>query len=382
MSDCFVTGVDRSTVATLSLICPLRGLVVTVAINFNIKVGTIVTCCLNTNERHVTGATTAVNVIVGVLRKLILVVIYLTIVPSFLGVFASSTRVVSFKVECAGVIFLFYVPRTTSVDFRGVFRTTNGVSISVMDLTTKYVVGVILSPLVVFNCNFPGVNVRNTTLTANVKRATSLVVCVVICTFGPGTIGVKFGNVRDINGVYHGACTVNVPTSLGLTLPSLVVSILGSVFTTFSRICILILNTCCGLRAFLCLATGKVIRKVHPILDCGFNTNRAGEIGRVCGISLLLVINMVTINALLYLIVPGGLVNLFDGDARTIRVNACTLHVVTVKFITSSIDITTDNTLRTLKGKITSLTVSLYECTIVVLPITFLLDGTFNTGNI
>lgn len=149
ISDFFITRVDRRTVATLSLICPIRGVVGTITVNFKVKVGTEISCRLNTNSGGVTSATTARKFFLSIVRKVLVAIVDVTIVPMFLRVCARSRAIVQVKLRCSAVIFLFSAMVTVDLFFRGLFRTMKQVGMSVLTLLIKYVDGVVLSPFLV-----------------------------------------------------------------------------------------------------------------------------------------------------------------------------------------------------------------------------------------
>lgn len=191
----------------------------------------------------------------------------------------------------------------------------------------------------------------------------------------PGTLGADGMASLDL-------CTVNIPTVLGLTLPSFLVSFLGSILTTCSSDCIIVLNVCCGLRAFLCLPTGKVVRKVHPLVNCGFNTHRVGHIGGVFQLALRSDYIVVLFKAIVYLLTSKRLVKLFAAAPRAVTTNSETLGVVDTNFLISTMSIAASNTVRNLKGNARSLMVSLFHCIIIVVPATCLLSRFVNPSNI
>lgn len=336
ISDVFITGLSRGTLATISLTFPLRALVVTITANANMNMGTLLSGSLNTRGCSRTGGVNVGNTMLCTFDCVVFLVLKLAVMGPFCvdRVKGTSVRVVSVNIDCLDAIVVFSFNVFTRVCFREILASAKEAVFDVASRLYNTVAGVVLSPVVVFKLlNFPGLNTANTTITAIIKRYMTTIITFI---YGRGfgrRVDLDFGNCDPSFGVVKAVCTVNVPSVVVRSVNSMVACTVGEVLVNFSSATTTIFNICFGLRDFFFVPMFKLGGKVAPVVTFGCNTRGEGHVIGAVGIDLVATFYLLFINFTYFRFVPRILLKVFDTSSSVLRVNIPTLEVVNIRFL-------------------------------------------------
>lgn len=279
-SACFISGVGVSTDNTANIIFDLVTVLRTFNFVFNRNSNDHVDEGLNTRGVRGTQQCSSAKLFLTLLANTLVKFLNVVFLAPFVHLLNDATAVL----PCSGTCKVFVLTTNPTVAKNyitgGVLECRNGTSLTVIKLATNNVLGVVLSPVLVFNT---GVKVTNTKLSATVSRCVSFTVLVVVCCGNSTRDGPRVGCVALGPQFITAVVAANLPDLTERKLGDISGVILGVRTTLCNSTYVTTVDVITGYTGLVFDIYIKVKRNFRPISTFGCNTGGCSEIGSKIG---------------------------------------------------------------------------------------------------
>lgn len=284
ISTCFIKKLKRDRVKTVSIICPLKRIIINLKLLFKGKTTSCVSELLKHGSGRGTGRIIDATLCDDIFIKTIVVVLSIVFLGPVLDVLKTARDVLPCTIACKDVCVVSYVFGIFGIAVGGVIADRKTTGAAVYTLLVKTMLGVTLSP--VFVCML-SLKITKTTVTATVSRMMSALICL-FCVFKGGDM-FSFG----VGGCYlSGRITsrvfgVNVPALIFRVLADLSVSLVGGTTTSCKSTTVTKVKIIAHLISVKDLAVFNFVGNFRPVTKCDCKTGGFGHLRRTVGASVV-----------------------------------------------------------------------------------------------
>ena len=370
----FVAMISEDAMTALSLVFPLQNLVSSIGVGFGVGVNAVISYHLGAGDQERADGAATAGLILSALHGLLLLVSCIAVSPSFLRMFTSSEAIIEAGMRYSVIVFAFSITNVISIAFEKIFQAVGRMKVAMAAMLTGCISNIILDPLMIFGIGpFPAMGIDGAALATGVGQLLSLLVYLAVYLKTPMRVRIRRDRIKDGLRMAGRLYSVGIPATLNLALPSVLISSLNAMLSSFSEVYTLILGIYYKLQTFLYLPASGFVQGMRPVI--GYN-NGAGEKERVRGIFLAVLAMcavIMLIGTLLCLAIPERLIGLFTDSPLTLSEGARALRIISIGFVVSSVSVTASGALEGLGKGLPSLVISLLRYIVLIIPLAFLL---------
>ena len=370
----FVAMISEDAMTALSLVFPLQNLVSSIGVGFGVGVNAVISYHLGAGEQEKADGAATAGLILSALHGLLLLVSCIAVSPFFLSMFTSSEAIIEAGIRYSVIVFAFSITNVISIAFEKIFQAVGRMKVAMAAMLTGCISNIILDPLMIFGIGpFPAMGIDGAALATGVGQLLSLLVYLAVYLKTPMRVRIRRDRIKDGLHMAGRLYSVGIPATLNLALPSVLISSLNAMLSSFSEVYTLILGIYYKLQTFLYLPASGFVQGMRPVI--GYN-NGAGERERVRGIFLAVLAMCVVImlvGTLLCLAIPERLIGLFTDSPLTLSEGARALRIISIGFVVSSVSVTASGALEGLGKGLPSLVISLLRYIVLIIPLAYVL---------
>lgn len=370
----FVAMISEDAMTALSLVFPLQNLVSSIGVGFGVGVNAVISYHLGAGDQERADGAATAGLILSALHGLLLLVSCIAVSPSFLRMFTSSEAIIEAGMRYSVIVFAFSITNVISIAFEKIFQAVGRMKVAMAAMLTGCISNIVLDPLMIFGIGpFPAMGIDGAALATGVGQLLSLLVYLAVYLKTPMRVRIRRDRIKDGLRMAGRLYSVGIPATLNLALPSVLISSLNAMLSSFSEVYTLILGIYYKLQTFLYLPASGFVQGMRPVI--GYN-NGAGEKERVRGIFLAVLAMcavIMLIGTLLCLAIPERLIGLFTDSPLTLSEGARALRIISIGFVVSSVSVTASGALEGLGKGLPSLVISLLRYIVLIIPLAFLL---------
>ena len=366
----FVAMISEDAMTALSLVFPLQNLVSSIGVGFGVGVNAVISYHLGAGEQERADGAATAGLILSALHGLLLLVSCIAATPSFLRMFTSSEAIIEAAMRYSVIVFAFSITNVISIAFEKIFQAVGRMKVAMAAMLTGCISNIILDPLMIFGIGpFPSMGIDGAALATGVGQLLSLLVYIAVYLKTPMRVRIRRDRIKDGLRMAGRLYSVGIPATLNLALPSVLISSLNAMLSSFSEVYTLILGIYYKLQTFLYLPASGFVQGMRPVI--GYNSG-AGERERVREIFLAVLAMcavIMLIGTLLCLAIPERLIGLFTDNPLTLSEGARALRIISIGFVVSSVSVTASGALEGLGKGLPSLVISLLRYIVLIIPL-------------
>ena len=370
----FVARISEESMTALSLVFPLQNLVHSVGVGFGVGINAVIAFHSGAGNRKEADAAAAGGMVLAVVHGLVLSIICIALSPSFLRMFTSSETVFEAGTRYAFIVFVFSAVDTAGIAFEKIFQAVGRMKVAMSAMMAGCIANIILDPLLIFGIGpFPEMGIDGAALATGLGQLLALIVYILVYFLSPMSVRLRKSLIRDGICMAGRLYTVGIPATLSMALPSLLVSALNAILSSFSVIYTLILGIYYKLQTFLYLPASGFVQGMRPVIGYNYGAGEKERVRRIFIIVTLMCAVIMLLGTVLCMIAPKALIGLFSDNPLTIEEGARALRIISIGFVVSSVSVAASGALEGLGKGLPSLLISLLRYAVVIIPLSYVL---------
>ena len=371
----FVSQISDAAFTALSLVYPVQNFVNAVGIGFGVGINAVIALHLGAQEQEKADSAASQGMFLAGIQGLVLSVACILIMPGFLGLYTTDEQIVELGVRYSTVVFGFGVMVSLGVGFEKVFQAVGLMKVSMISLMAGCIANIILDPIMIFGWGpIPAMGIEGAALATGIGQTLSFLIYVAAYFMKPIGVRVTPRLFRPRAQMAARLYSVGIPAVLNLALPSLLISALNGILSSFSELYVQVLGAYYKLQTFLYLTVNGVVQGMRPLVGYNFGAKEYGRVNKLYKLVLILSAAFMALGTVIFLAIPGQLASLFAENEETIRASETALRIISAGFIVSAVSVTSSGALEGLGKGAASLLISLCRYVVIIIPVAYLLS--------
>lgn len=371
----FVAKISENAMTALSLVFPVQNFINAVAIGFGVGINAVISYYLGANDQHSANMAAAAGLLLSGLHGIVMTIASIAAIPYFLRMFTSNPEVIELGKQYACIAFSFSAIIAAGLFFEKLFQAVGKMTVSMIAMMIGCAANIILDPVLIFGAGpFPRMGIHGAALATAIGQILTLVIYLIIYFARPLPVKLSFKNLAAPKRLILKLYSIGIPATLNMALPSLLVSSLNAILTSFSQEYVVVLGVYYKLQTFLYLPANGIIQGMRPLIGYNYGAGETKRVRRLYSLTLFLTASIMVLGTILCLAIPEQLIGLFTSNRQTVQAGAAALRIISAGFIVSSVSVTSAGALEGLGMGAPSLMISLLRYVIIIIPAAFILS--------
>lgn len=371
----FVAQISENAMTALSLVFPVQNFINAVAIGFGIGLNAVIAYYLGANRQQTANLTATLGFLLNALHGIILTIASIALIPHFLRMFTSNPEVIQLGKRYAYIVFGFSTVIAIELCFEKLFQAVGKMTVSMLAMMVGCIANIILDPIFIFGAGpLPAMGIEGAALATVTGQVLTLIIYLVIYLARPIPVKMHVKGLTLPKGLILKLYSIGIPATLNLALPSLLVSSLNAILSTYSQEYVVVLGVYYKLQTFLYLPANGIIQGMRPLIGYNYGAGEKKRVHKLYSLTLVLTASIMVLGTVLCLAIPGQLIGLFTSNQQTILAGATALRIISAGFIVSSVSVTSAGALEGLGMGAPSLLISLLRYVVIISPCAYILS--------
>lgn len=369
----FVAKISENAITALALVYPVQNLVNAIAIGFGVGMNACIAFYLGADNQDQADKTATQGILLSFIHGALLTLICIIGMPLFLKNFSSNTEITNLSLLYANRVFLFAPVISVGLSFEKIFQAAGRMHYSMISMIFGCVTNIILDPLMILGIGiFPALGIAGAAYATGISQCVTLIIYLMLYIFRSTPVKISPHHLSLDKMVLKKLYSIGISAALNLALPSLLISILNSILSSFSEKYVLVLGVYYKLQTFIYLTANGIIQGIRPLMGYNFGARLYERVKKIFRVSLIMNMGIMLIGMILSWIIPGVLMGLFTTSTETIKIGITALHIISLGFIVSAVSITCSGALEGLGKGYQSLLISLLRYVVIIIPMAYL----------
>ena len=379
----FVAKISEDAMTALSLVFPIQNAVNSVAVGFGIGVNAAIAYYLGAKKQQLANQSASLGLFLNIVHGIILTFVAMIIMPVFLKLFTQDKQIIKNALDYSYIVFGFCIVIMASVSFEKIFQSVGQMKMSMICMMVGCIVNIILDPILIFGVGFfPALGIRGAAIATGIGQVASLLAYIGMYILHPIPVKITRKDIKFEKEICKKLYLVGMPATLNMALPSLQVSALNGILSTYSASYVLVLGAYYKLQTFLYLTANGVVQGMRPIIGYNYGAGEMIRVKKIFKTALGLIVGVMTIGTVLCLSMPHHLIGLFSEQSSTIEIGCTALQIISIGFIVSSMSVTASGALEGLGKGVESLVISVLRYIAVMLSLAYLFSALIGVNGV
>lgn len=374
----FVAKVSEDAMTALSLVYPVQIVVTAISVGFGVGINAMIAYFLGAGDEKSANNATTLGTLLSAVHGLLLTIVCIAFIPKFLGMFTGSENVIALGLEYAYIAFAFSMIITVGIALEKIYQAVGQMKVTMLGMTVGFVSNIILDPLLIFGIGpFPRMGMSGAALATGIGQTLTLICYIVIYILRPIPARIILRDMRMDTVLIGKLYSIGIPATLNMALPSLLISALNGILSTFGEAYVLVLGAYYKLQTFIYLPVNGIIQGIRPLVGYNYGAKEYRRVKNIFMTALTMAFAIMLLGLILSWSVPAALIGIFTANPATITIGVHAMHIISLGFIVSAVSVTCCGALEGLGAGMPSLMISLLRYLIIMIPAALLLCRPF-----
>lgn len=368
----FVAKVSEDAMTALSLVYPVQIIVTAISVGFGVGINAMIAYFLGAGDEKNANNATTLGTLLSAVHGLILTIVCISLLPKFLSMFTKSDNVIQLGVEYGNIAFAFSIIITMGIALEKIYQAVGQMQVTMIGMTVGFASNILLDPLLIFGIGpFPRMGMAGAALATGIGQTLTLICYIIIYLLCPIPARINLRDMHADKTLIGKLYSIGIPATLNMALPSLLISALNGILSTFGESYVLVLGAYYKLQTFIYLPVNGIIQGIRPLVGYNYGAKEYHRVKQIFTTALVMAFAIMLLGLLLSWTIPSALIGIFTTNPATITIGVHALHIISLGFIVSAISVTCCGALEGLGAGMPSLMISLLRYLILIIPAAF-----------
>lgn len=370
----FIARISGEAMTAISLVFPLQNIITSIAVGIGIGINAAAAYFMGAGRKKVAEETSLQGLIMNIVHGLILMVLGVTFAPIFVRMFTTNPDTIAYAVQYSQTVFLFSIIVMAGITFEKIFQAIGKMSMSMIGMLAGSIVNIILDPILIFGMfGMPKMGIRGAALATGIAQTVTLLVYLAFYFWG--NVSFHMFNKQNIGTFQHlkRIYAVGIPGTLNMALPSILITALNTILTSYADGYVLILGIYYKLQTFIYLTVNGIVQGIRPLISFNFGAGQMLRVKKIYRIALVMSAVIMFGGMCGCVFFGHTLVGLFTTDAWVIEHGSRAFLIISMGFLPSTISVITSGSMEALGKGGASLIISCMRY-IVIIGVAYLLS--------
>ena len=371
----YVSRLGTDALTAVSLAYPLQNIVISVAVGIGVGISSAIAIHLGAGRQEKANKAATIGIALTVIHCILFVIFGLLVTRPFLSMFTKNEEIVDLACDYTYIVLCLAFGCLLQIAFEKIFQGIGEMKITMVLLATGAIINIILDPIMIFGLlGCPAMGVKGAAYATVIGQITAFLLYIVVYKRRRFAVQIHPKYLKFDKAMIRQIYSVGIPSSIMLTLPSILVSVLNRILGGFSDVYVAVLGVYYKLQTFIYMPANGIVQGMRPLLGYNYGAGEKERVRSIIRYSLLSAGCIMLIGTVLSLAVPEQIFALFNAEESLLQAGNKALRIICLGFLVSTIGVIYSGVFESIGEGNHSLVISLLRQFIITIPCAFVLS--------
>ncbi len=371
----YVSRLGTDALTAVSLAFPLQNIVLSVAVGIGVGISSTIAIRLGAGKQEEANKAATIGIALTVIHCMLFILFGVIITRPFLQLFTSNQSVVEQACDYTYIVLCLSFGCLLQIAMEKIFQGIGEMKITMALLATGAMINIILDPILIFGWfGLPALGVKGAAVATVTGQIIAFLLYIVVYKSRKFAVTIQWKYLCADKSIIRQIYGVGIPSSIMMTLPSILISILNSILSSFSDVYVAVLGVYFKLQTFIYMPANGVVQGMRPLLGYNYGAEEKERVRSIIRYSLLSTAVIMAVGTVLALAFPRQIFGMFAADKKLMEAGVLALRVISLGFLISTVGIIYSGIFESIGEGRRSLVVSLLRQFVITIPVGFLLS--------
>ena len=372
----YVSRLGTQALTAVSLAYPLQNIVVSVAVGIGVGISSVLSISLGEKNQQRANQAATMGILLTGIHCILFVIAGILVTKPFLGLFTQDEAVFAQACDYTYIVLCVSFGALLQVAMEKIYQGVGAMKTTMFLLSAGCIINIILYPILMFvMVGFPEMGVKGAAVATVIGQISAFLLYIIVyLKKNPGVVihpkYIRF-DWKLIKQIY----AVGIPSSLMMTMPSILVGGLNGILAGMSEVYVAVLGIYFKLQTFIYMPANGIVQGMRPIIGYNYGAGKIKRVKTTIRYSLFAAAVLMLIGTILSLGFPKMILGMFQADAELLSAGTLALRLISLGFLVSSMGIIACGVFEAVGKGMQSLIISLLRQLVIILPLGFILSG-------
>lgn len=371
----YVSYLGTGALTAVSLAYPLQNIVVSVAVGIGVGISSVLSISLGENNQEKANRAATLGMALTVLHCILFVVGGLVITGPFIRLFTEDPEVFTQACDYTYIVVCVSFGALLQIAMEKIYQGIGAMKTTMCLLAAGCVINIILDPILIFGLlGAPALGVKGAAVATVIGQICAFLLYIVVYKWKNPGVMIHPRYLKLDKGLIRQIYSVGIPSSLMMTMPSILVGGLNGLLSAFSEVHVAVLGIYFKLQTFIYMPANGIIQGMRPIIGYNYGAGKDARVRSAIRYSLAAAAVIMFLGTVLSLALPGQILGMFQAEPELMEAGKIALRIISLGFLVSSVGIIFSGVFEALGKGLHSLIISLLRQLVIILPLGYVLS--------
>jgi len=362
----------------LQLAFPIQMLMIAIAVGTGVGINSLISRRLGEKQREEAYSAASNGVFLALVGWVVFALFGLIFSGIFMRAFTQDATTLQMGTDYLRICTVFSFGLFISIATERVMQSTGNTFYNMIVQITGAVLNIILDPMFIFGFGpIPAMGVAGAAIATVIGQVVAMVLSIIFNQTKNKELKLHFRGFRPEKKTILEIYKVGFPSIIIQTVGSFMIMLMNLILVPFSEVAVAVVGLYFRLQSFVFMPVFGLTGGLVAIVGYNFGARNAKRIYEAIRVALYYAGGIMAVGTLLFWLVPGFLLSLFDATPEMLNVGIPALRIISISFIFAAGGIILSTMFQAIGNGMLSLIISMVRQLVVLLPAAYLLSTLF-----
>ena len=293
----------------------------------------------------------------------------------FLSMFTNDPKILEWSRDYTYIVMCVSFGQLLQMCLEKIFQGIGKMKTTMYLMASGCIINIILDPILIFGWfGLPAMGVTGAAVATVIGQIGALLLYILVCLRTDIGVTIHPRYMKPDKQIITKIYSIGIPSSLMLTMPSLLTGILNGLLTKLGSVYVAVFGLYFKLQTFINMPSNGVVQGMRPIISYNYGAGEQERVKKTIRYSMGIVAVIMLIGTIGALVFPRPILQLFDADASLMAHGIPALRIIGLSFLISTVGIVASGVFEALGQGKKSLTLSLLRQLVIIVPVGWILS--------
>ena len=371
----FVAQISEDALTAVSIVNPIQMLIIALSVGSGVGINSLISRRLGAGRQDEADQAASTGIRIGIINYLIFFAVGLLVTGPFVGSYAAKGTYIFdaartyMMIVCIGSLFL-----NVQVVIEKILQSTGNMIAPMTCGLTGAIVNIVLDPILIFGLlGMPRMGVAGAAIATVSGQLCGMLAGVFIMIKGEHLVQVKIKGFKLNWGVVLDIYKVGLPSIIMQSIGSLMLILYNMILVAYSTTAVAVLGIYFKIQSFVFMPVFGLNQGAMPIMGYNYGARDKKRLMDTYKEGLKLALIVMGLGLLLFQLLPGELLEMFDASPEMLRIGVPALRIISLCFLPAAFGIISSTMFQATGHGMLSLFASLLRQLVGILPLAYIL---------
>lgn len=371
----WVAKLGTDALTAVSLAFPLQNMIMSVGVGMGIGVGSVISMSLGAGDRKRADQTASLGVALAGFHCILFLLAGIFFTKPFLSMFTNDPKILEWSCDYTYIVMCVSFGQLLQMCLEKIFQGIGKMKTTMYLMASGCIINIILDPILIFGWfGLPAMGVTGAAVATVIGQIGALLLYILVCLRTDIGVTIHPRYMKPDKQIISKIYSIGIPSSLMLTMPSLLTGILNGLLTKLGSVYVAVFGLYFKLQTFINMPSNGVVQGMRPIISYNYGAGEQERVKKTIRYSMGIVAVIMLIGTIGALVFPRPILQLFDADSSLMAHGIPALRIIGLSFLISTVGIVASGVFEALGQGKKSLTLSLLRQLVIIVPVGWILS--------